>query len=56
MKPGIEELTHRYNMALELIGEKEEQAEELRADIEDMKILYKTQINELVEKVERLSK
>jgi L-lactate utilization protein LutB len=48
----MKEISGRYNTALELIGEKEEQVEELRADIADMKLLYKEQINELLEKVE----
>ena len=55
VKNQMKEVSDRYNTALELIGEKEEQVEELRADIVDMKMLYKEQINELLEKVERLS-
>ena len=56
LRPQIQELKNRYNMALDVIGEKEEQLEEMKADIGDMKMLYKTQINELLERVETLSK
>jgi uncharacterized protein YoxC len=53
LKQETEEMRTRYNTALELIGEKDEELEELRADIVDMKDLYKKQINELLEKLER---
>ncbi len=36
------------------MGEKEEQVEELKADIIDVKALYRTQISELVEQIEKL--
>mmetsp|Transcript_4216 Transcript_4216/g.5903 ORF Transcript_4216/g.5903 Transcript_4216/m.5903 type:complete len:775 (-) Transcript_4216:562-2886(-) len=49
-------LSKRYNMALDLLGEKEEMVEEMKADIADLKKIYQSQINELVEQVERLSK
>jgi hypothetical protein len=51
----MEDLTRRYNTLLELMGEKEEQVEELKADILDMKALYRNQINELLERIEHLS-
>lgn len=49
-------LSKRYNMALDLLGEKEEMVEEMKADIVDLKKIYQSQINELVEQVEKLSK
>ena len=51
MKEELEKLNHRHQTALELLGEKEEQVEELKADLFDVKQLYKTQINELVSKL-----
>jgi len=48
MKLRMDQLNERYNTALQLIGEKEEQVEELKHDIEDMKLLYKSQISELL--------
>eukprot|EP01114_Cavostelium_apophysatum_P020405 TRINITY_DN6826_c0_g1_i2.p1 TRINITY_DN6826_c0_g1~~TRINITY_DN6826_c0_g1_i2.p1 ORF type:complete len:969 (+),score=291.98 TRINITY_DN6826_c0_g1_i2:74-2980(+) len=52
LRTKIQELGQRYNTALELIGEKEEQVEELKHDIADMKTMYKTQINELLIRIE----
>lgn len=52
----FELLSKRYNMALDLLGEKEEMVEEMKADIADLKKIYQSQINELVEQAERLSK
>ncbi|TPX32645.1 hypothetical protein SmJEL517_g04333 [Synchytrium microbalum] len=43
-----DEVTQRYNQALELLGEQTERVEELNQDIKDMKELYKAQLNELV--------
>lgn len=37
-------LTKRYNTVLELLGEKTETIDELRADIQDMKTLFKEQL------------
>jgi len=56
LRPQIEDIRQRYHTALELIGEKEELVEELRADIADMKIMYKEQINELITKLTDFSK
>ncbi len=56
VRSQMKEMTQRYNTALQLIGEKEEQLEELRADIQDVKSLYKSQISDLLEKIEQLSK
>ncbi len=54
LRPQLEDLTKRYHTLLELMGEKEEQVEELKADIIDVKALYRTQISELVEQIEKL--
>ncbi|XP_051147757.1 golgin candidate 5 [Andrographis paniculata] len=57
--PGIraelELLRRRHSAALELMGERDEELEELRADIIDMKEMYREQVNMLVNKIQRLS-
>jgi len=55
-KTQLAALTARYNTALELLGEKEEQVEEIRADLTDMKSLYRQQVSELLESNEKLKK
>ena len=35
----------RYNAVLQLYGEKVEEADELRMDLEDIKLMYKQQVN-----------
>lgn len=42
------ELEQRHNAVLQMYGEKAEQCEELRMDLEDVKSMYKTQIQELL--------
>jgi len=54
LRSEIKGLQQRYDTLLELMGEKEEQVEELKADITDMKSLYKVQISELLEQIEHL--
>ncbi|KAH1048049.1 hypothetical protein J1N35_038833 [Gossypium stocksii] len=53
--PGIraelEALRRRHTAALELMGERDEELEELRADIVDLKEMYREQVNLLVNKV-----
>ncbi|XP_042035997.1 golgin candidate 5-like isoform X5 [Salvia splendens] len=53
--PGIraelEALRRRHSAALELMGERDEELEELRADIVDLKEMYREQVNMLVNKV-----
>eukprot|EP00842_Homolaphlyctis_polyrhiza_P001608 jgi/Hompol1/2448/HPOL_001524-RA len=44
----LSDLTKRYNTALEILGEKTERVDELQADIDDMKIVFKKQVEELV--------
>jgi hypothetical protein len=53
LRTEMKGLQQRYDTLLELMGEKEEEVEELKADIADMKSLYKTQISELLERMER---
>ena len=45
---------YSYNGALELLGEKTEQVEEMRADINDMKQAFRAQVTELLAEVEEL--
>ncbi|KAH7565247.1 hypothetical protein JRO89_XS09G0172200 [Xanthoceras sorbifolium] len=53
--PGIraelDALRRRHSAALELMGERDEELEELRADIVDLKEMYREQVNMLVNKV-----
>lgn len=44
----LQELEQRHNTILQMYGEKAEEAEELRLDLEDVKNMYKTQIDELL--------
>ncbi|KAL6996461.1 Golgin candidate 5 [Sarracenia purpurea var. burkii] len=57
--PGIraelEALRRRHSAALELMGERDEELEELRADIVDLKEMYREQVNLLVNKIQLLS-
>ncbi|XP_055829144.1 golgin candidate 5 isoform X1 [Solanum dulcamara] len=59
MLPGIraelDALRRRHFAALELMGERDEELEELRADIIDMKEMYREQVNLLVNKIQVLS-
>ncbi|KAL2555108.1 Golgin candidate 5 [Forsythia ovata] len=59
MLPGIraelEALRRRHSAALELMGERDEELEELRADIIDLKEMYREQVNLLVNKIQVLS-
>ncbi|KAB1263980.1 TATA element modulatory factor [Camelus dromedarius] len=48
LRGKYEDLDQRYNTILQMYGEKAEEAEELRLDLEDVKIMYKTQIDELL--------
>lgn len=58
MLPGIqaelEALRRRHSAALELMGERDEELEELRADIVDMKEMYREQVNMLVNKIQSM--
>lgn len=44
----LQDLDQRYNTILQMYGEKAEEAQELRLDLEDVKNMYKTQIDELL--------
>nr|XP_031326568.1 TATA element modulatory factor isoform X2 [Camelus dromedarius] len=48
LRTQLRDLDQRYNTILQMYGEKAEEAEELRLDLEDVKIMYKTQIDELL--------
>ncbi|XP_068576377.1 TATA element modulatory factor [Cebidichthys violaceus] len=48
LKDQLKELEQRHNTILQMYGEKAEEAEELRLDLEDVKNMYKTQIDELL--------
>ncbi|XP_055954477.1 TATA element modulatory factor isoform X3 [Patella vulgata] len=47
---NFKELDGRYNAILQMYGEKVEETEELRLDLEDVKEMYKQQINHLLTK------
>ncbi|XP_070758575.1 TATA element modulatory factor isoform X2 [Enoplosus armatus] len=49
LKVQLKELEQRHNTILQMYGEKAEEAEELRLDLEDVKNMYKTQIDELLQ-------
>ncbi|CAH8378874.1 unnamed protein product [Eruca vesicaria subsp. sativa] len=51
IKAELEALRQRHAAALELMGERDEELEELRADIVDLKEMYREQVNMLVNKV-----
>nr|XP_033782145.1 TATA element modulatory factor [Geotrypetes seraphini] len=53
LRVQLRDLDQRYNTILQMYGEKAEKAEELRLDLEDVKNMYKTQIDELLK--QRLS-
>ncbi|GFN90817.1 TATA-element modulatory factor [Plakobranchus ocellatus] len=40
------ELNQRYSAILQMYGEKEEQVQELRLDLQDVKEMYKTQVRQ----------
>jgi chromosome segregation ATPase len=46
----LEEVEKKYNTVLQLYGEKVEEAEELRLDLEDVKKMYTEQIDKLFER------
>ncbi|KAL4559982.1 hypothetical protein LXL04_032130 [Taraxacum kok-saghyz] len=55
LKAELEALRRRHSAALELMGERDEELEELRADIVDLKEMYREQVNMLVNKIQVLS-
>lgn len=48
LQQAYQELQARYTAAVEMVGERDEQLEELQHDLEDMKQLYKQQIQALL--------
>lgn len=48
LQTRYKELEQRHNAVLQMYGEKAEQAEELKMDLEDVKSMYKQQIQELL--------
>ncbi|XLR39393.1 hypothetical protein S83_024053, partial [Arachis hypogaea] len=48
LRSELEALRRRHSVALELMGERDEELEELRADIVDLKEMYREQVNLLV--------
>lgn len=51
MEAKIEEMSIREQTALEMLGEKSEQVQELRADVDDIKSMFKQQIEELIDRL-----
>ncbi|XP_012935003.1 TATA element modulatory factor [Aplysia californica] len=50
LQTEFQELSGRYSALLQMYGEKEEQVQELRLDLQDVKEMYKTQIDTLLAK------
>ncbi|XP_033096291.1 TATA element modulatory factor-like isoform X2 [Anneissia japonica] len=44
----LNDLEHRYNAVLQMYGEKAEEVEELRLDLQDVKSMYRQQIEDLI--------
>ncbi|GAU10985.1 hypothetical protein TSUD_112780 [Trifolium subterraneum] len=55
LRSELEALRRRHSAALELMGERDEELEELRADIVDLKEMYREQVNLLVNKIQIMS-
>lgn len=54
LRVELDALRRRHNAALELMGERDEELEELRADIIDLKEMYREQIDLLVNRIQNL--
>ncbi|KAI9028864.1 TATA element modulatory factor 1 TATA binding-domain-containing protein [Phycomyces nitens] len=52
----LQKLHERYQASLEMLGERTEQVQELKADIADVKEMYRSQIIEMVQKIDQLQK
>jgi hypothetical protein len=48
LRAACEELQGKYLAAVELVGERDERLEEMAADLEDVKALYKQQLEMLI--------
>lgn len=55
IKAELDALRRRHNAALELMGERDEELEELRADIIDLKEMYREQIDLLVNRIQKIN-
>ncbi|KAJ4952297.1 hypothetical protein NE237_029129 [Protea cynaroides] len=55
LRAELEAIKRRHYSALELMGERDEELEELRADIVDLKEMYREQVNLLVNKIQIMS-
>jgi len=55
LRAELEALRRRHSSALELMGERDEELEELRADIIDLKEMYREQVDLLVNKIQMVS-
>ncbi|KAJ0007708.1 hypothetical protein Pint_29735 [Pistacia integerrima] len=55
IRAELDALRRRHAAALELMGERDEELEELRADIIDLKEMYREQVNLLVNKIQVMS-
>ncbi|KAG6543726.1 hypothetical protein Mapa_014910 [Marchantia paleacea] len=55
LRAELDSLRRRHTSALELMGERDEEVEELKADLADVKQMYREQITMLVGQIERLS-
>ncbi|KAK4267436.1 hypothetical protein QN277_024216 [Acacia crassicarpa] len=55
LRAELESLRKRHSAALELMGERDEELEELRADIVDLKEMYREQVNLLVNKIQMMN-
>ena len=53
LRKQLQELTKRHDTTLEMYGEKMEENEELKMDLKDIKELYKSQTEELVNRLEQ---
>ncbi|KAK4780336.1 hypothetical protein SAY87_016442 [Trapa incisa] len=54
IRAELEALRRRHSAALELMGERDEELEELRADIDDLKEMYREQVSLLVNQIQTL--
>lgn len=54
VKDRLDELEKRHATLLELLGEREERIGEVEADLFDVKEMYKEQVNELLNRIEKL--
>ncbi|WOK98543.1 golgin candidate 5 [Canna indica] len=55
LRAELDALRRRHSSALELMGERDEELEELRADLIDVKEMYREQVDLLVNRIQRLT-